>query len=195
MDSAAEDDPELQGERLRTWILEMAAGNQAAMGRLYDATSGLVHGLVLRILRDHASAEEVTLDVYAQAWRRAGTYDPERGRPTTWLLTMARSRAIDRLRGTQRERARESLDDHPGLVDPAEDPSAVSEADERSRRIRAALALLPAEQREAIDLAFFAGLTHIEVAERIGAPLGTVKTRIRTGMIRLRDVLRPLAES
>lgn len=177
------------------WIASVAAGDQAALARFYDATADLVHGLVLRIVRDPGAAEEVTLDVYQQVWRRAASYDAERGRPSTWLLTIARSRAIDRLRATARERGREALQDHPGLVDPAEDPGLGAEGEERRRHVLAALATLPPDQRRAIELAFFEGLTHVEVAERLGEPLGTVKTRIRTGMIRLRDALRPLAEA
>lgn len=192
MDSTPLEDSSLPLQRLQTWILEMSAGNQASLGRLYDATSGLVYGLVLRILRDPTEAEEVTLDVYAQAWRRAASYDPGRGRPTTWLLTMARSRAIDRLRATQRERGQEPLDNHLDLADPGLDPAEQSLTGERGTLIRAALAGLGPEQREAIELAFFAGLTHVEVAERLKEPLGTVKTRIRAGMIRLREALRPL---
>lgn len=196
--SAGKDSPAAGGRDETIWqesIAAVARGDQAALSRLYDDTSGLVYGLVLRILRDDGAAEEVTLDVYQQVWRRAATYDAERGRPSTWLLTIARSRAIDRLRATARERGRETLEVHPDLVDPAADPGAATEGEERRRQVLDALATLPPEQRQAIDLAFFSGLTHVEVAERLGEPLGTIKTRIRTGMIRLRDALRPLAEA
>lgn len=196
--SAGKDSPAAGGRDETNWqedIAAVARGDQAALSRLYDATSGLVYGLVLRILRDDGAAEEVTLDVYQQVWRRATTYDAERGRPSTWLLTIARSRAIDRLRATARERGRGTLELDPDLVDPAADPGAATEGEERRRQVLDALATLPPEQRQAIDLAFFSGLTHVEVAERLAEPLGTIKTRIRTGMIRLRDALRPLAEA
>jgi RNA polymerase sigma-70 factor (ECF subfamily) len=157
---------------------------------LYDGTHPLVYGLALRILGDVADAEEVALDVYTQVWRTAGNFDPRRGSVSAWLVTLARSRAIDRLRSAaarrQREESRPELPEAPAA---ARSPEEASLLGQRRVRVRAALARLLPEQREAIELAFFSGLTHSELAARLGQPLGTVKTRIRLGMMKLRELL------
>jgi RNA polymerase sigma-70 factor (ECF subfamily) len=153
----------------------------------------MVHGLALRIVRDPGTAEEVVIDVYAQAFRQADSYDPLRGNPWAWLLTMARTRAIDRVRA-ERNRGRHQGPLDPGVELPSfdPDPEAVSRATERSRLVHAALAKLSQDQRQVIEIAYFSGLTHSEIAARLGQPIGTVKTRIRTGMMRLREALAPL---
>ena len=175
----------------------IAAGDSAALGTLYDETSGIVFGLCSRILGDPADAEEVTLDVYTQVWRQAARYDPERGEPVTWLLTLAHSRAIDRLRSRAPSRKREQgLDSAPGVADlpgPGADPEAASAFAERARFVRQALASLSAEQREVLELAYFEGLTHVEIAGRIRQPLGTTKSRIRLGLGKLREALAPFS--
>jgi len=181
---------ERREEILVVRIRGCAAGDETALALLYDETSALVYGLALRILRDSAAAEEVTIDVYAQAYRQASRYDPTRGSATAWLLTMTRSRAIDRLRSKSARRRREvsleTLETSPALVSrPAEWLAAI----EWQRPIAAALAALPAEQRQLIELAYFGGLTQSEIAATLGLPLGTVKTRIRTAMMKLRDDL------
>jgi RNA polymerase sigma-70 factor (ECF subfamily) len=162
------------------------------MAELYDSTSRLVYGLVLRIVSDQASAEEVLLDVYMQAWRQASRYDELRGSPLAWLTTIARSRALDRVRsGSYDQRHREPLD-------AASHHVAASGADEAAlaagtqRHVRRALDLLSPEQREVIELAYYGGLSHSEIALQLGQPLGTVKTRTRLGMIKLRENLGPL---
>jgi RNA polymerase sigma-70 factor (ECF subfamily) len=178
----------------RETIARVARGDQEALGRLYDATAPLVFGLVSRLMRDDFTAQEVTLDVYQQVWRQAGRYDASRGRVATWLLTIARSRALDRLRAAARgarHEPMESLDDRP-LDEP--DPADRSVAADEARHIRTAMDSLPAAQRQALALAFFDGLTHVEIAERLGEPLGTVKTRIRTALLRLRTTLAPLVD-
>ena len=179
--------------KLAVLVERMAQGDDAALAALYDATSATVHGLALRIVRDPGAAEEVTIDVYSQAFRQAGSYDAQRGNPWAWLLTMARSRAIDRLRAersrVQRQQPLETVGDLPGL-DP--DPEAASHLAERGRLVRAALAGLPPDQRQAIEIAYFTGLSHSEIAARLGQPVGTVKTRIRAAMMRLRESLTPL---
>jgi RNA polymerase sigma-70 factor, ECF subfamily len=176
-------------------VADIARGDQAALAALYDRTSRLVFGLALRVLRDRATAEEVVLDVYKQAWRQASLYDEQRGTPTGWLLKIAHSRAVDRVRAVRREQelkrvVGESLER--GMI--AEDPEAAAALSEQQRFVRAALDTLPEEQREVIVLAYYTGMSQSEIAERLGLPLGTVKTRARLGMAKLRDVLSPLAQ-
>lgn len=180
-------------EEWQRWIGQMAEADEAALSALYDATASLVHGMALRILGDAAAAEEVTADVYMQAWRQAGRYDHERGAPSTWLLTLARSRAIDRLRRAHDRRREQPLTDQI-LLDRRPDAFETSACAERRRIVRAALTRLNPDQKLAIELAFFDGLSHVEVASRLGEPLGTVKTRIRLGMLKLAKVLRQLEE-
>jgi RNA polymerase sigma-70 factor (ECF subfamily) len=171
-------------------ISRIACRDQEALAALYDATAAQVNGLALRILGDRGAAEEVTADVYLQVWRQAERYDPARGAPLSWMLTMARSRAIDRRRaaagvGEASEPLRRALEvpsDAPG----PEESSAVAE---RRRAVRAALSRLAAAQRRALELAYFGGLSHSEIAAALGEPLGTVKARIRIGMTRLREIL------
>ena len=173
----------------------MAEGDQAALSSLYDLTSRLVYSLALRILNDAGDAEEITLDVYTQAWRQVARFDAARGDAVTWLLTLARSRAIDRLRSRAGAKKREQgLDATPDLPTDLPDPEAQSAYAERARRVRTALQVLSPEQREVIELAYFEGLTHVEIAERIGLPLGTTKSRIRLAMVKLKDALSPLDE-
>jgi RNA polymerase sigma-70 factor (ECF subfamily) len=171
----------------------LRARDPAALERLYRQHGGLVHGLALRILQDGAEAEEVTQDVFLYVWQHAERFDPARGSLASWLVTLARSRGIDRLRSRgSRERRREGLkrevDADLAAHEPA-DPLQHALAAERRTRVRRALALLPPEQRSALEIAYFEGLSHSEIAARLQAPLGTVKTRIRQGMIRLRDAL------
>lgn len=167
-----------------------AAGDQRAFADFYDRTSRLVYSVILRIVANPADAEEVTLDVYSQVWRSATSYNPERGAPATWLIMAARSRALDRVR------SRNSRDRHEARLDPSHDAmSQEATADEtawfgqRSRLVRTAIDGLQPEQRQLIELSFFEGLTHSQLAERLNQPLGTVKTRIRLGLNRLRQTL------
>ncbi len=167
----------------------IAAGDQAALASLWDATNSLIYGMALRILGNPADAEEVTLDIYTQAWRDASNFDERRGSAVAWLMTMARSRAIDRLRSdANRSRREEPLAD---LSAPAAAQAPVQPG--VGREVHAALKTLAPEQREAIELAYWYGYSHSELAARLGQPLGTVKTRIRTGMMKLRSQLGPLA--
>ena len=179
-------------ERWRAHLAGVRAGHSDALAELYDETSGLLYGLALRILNDPADAEEVVLDVYQQVWKSPHTFDPGRGTVWGWLAVLTRSRAIDRLRSMGSRRARE-LPLEPGFETRGNSPVPEAEsifAEER-KLVRRALGMLAPEQREAIELAFFRGLTHVEVAEAMGAPLGTIKTRIRIGMRKMRDVLGP----
>jgi RNA polymerase sigma-70 factor (ECF subfamily) len=177
-------------------LIERVAGGEAnAMADLYDATSHIVYGLAYRILGDPAGAEDVLLDVYTRVWRCAADFSVERGSASAWLFTLTRSRAVDVLRARQRNRATEQLEAANGVAADAPGPEDTSLAAERHRFIARALGALAAEQREAIELAYFAGLSHSEIAARLGQPLGTVKTRIRLGMTRLRELLAPLASA
>ena len=177
-----------------TLIRNSARGDQSALAELYDATSRLVFGLVLRIVGDRASAEEVLLDVYTQAWRQAANYDEERGAPLAWLMTIARSRAIDRIRSSRHDQYKDPLDAVAEISDREPSPEQAAVDSERRRLVRAALETLPVEQREVVELAYYSGLSHSEIASRLGQPLGTVKTRTRLAMIKLRDMLRPVLE-
>lgn len=172
-----------------------AQGDETALGNLYDRTSSYVYGLGFRVLGDTTMAEEVTMDVFLQVWRQAGQFDQSRGAPMVWLAVLTRSRAIDRLRIGKKDReAREPMErvaSEPGVES---DPEQSSVYLEQCRIVRKAINSLPAEQREMIELAYFGGLSQREIASQVGEPLGTVKTRIRLGMIKLRHVLGPLEE-
>lgn len=168
-----------------------AAGDRRSFAELYDETSRYVFGILLRMLADREQAEEVAQEVYLQAWRTAGSFDEQRGSGWTWLAMMTRSRALDRIRADRSYvRALDRLE-----IEPVPDPNPGLEPDrdailgDRRERARAALAGLPEEQAQALRLAFFAGLSHREIAERTGIPLGTVKTRIRTALTKLREAL------
>ena len=176
-------------------LARIAAGDQPALAEFYDASSAKVFGLVMKILADRTVAEEVTMDVYTQVWRRASTYDTERGTPGSWLMMLAKTSAIDRFRSSYLERGRQvPLDQAAELPGDAATPEQYSADLERQRLVQEALASLTAEQRQAIALAYYWGLSQSEIADRLKLPLGTVKTRMRLGMIRLREVLAPHGE-
>jgi RNA polymerase sigma-70 factor (ECF subfamily) len=174
----------------------MVQGDQSALGELYDRTRSQVYGLVLRILDRAEDAEEVTLDVYMKAWRMASGYSPARGSVLTWLMMMARSGAIDRIRSRNSQVRLFEIDrrepegqSRPDPVAGTPDPEEMAAIGQWRRRVQLALSELPEEQRECLLQAFYSGLSHGELAEQLGLPLGTVKTRIRLGLIRLRKVL------
>jgi RNA polymerase sigma-70 factor (ECF subfamily) len=167
-----------------------AVGNESALEALYDATSPRVFGLALRILGDRSAAEEAVLDVYTQVWRESTRFDPARGSVLVWLLTLTRSRAIDLLRARARQAGREEgLEAAGRLPDSAPGPEESNAAGQRARIVRRALEGLPPVQRRAIAAAYFDGLTHTEIARALGEPLGTIKTRIRSGLAALRQAL------
>jgi RNA polymerase sigma-70 factor (ECF subfamily) len=175
-------------------IRDVARGDQQALAALYDATGRTVYGLLLRILHDPSTAEEVLFDVYAQVWRQAAAYSRERGKPLAWLTTIARSRAIDRLRRSrQGQHLTAPLDEAVRASGDASVEEGVL-AGEVREVVRAALDALAPEQREVIELAYYGGMSHSEIAAARGLPLGTVKTRTRLGMMRLREMLRPAWE-
>ena len=176
-----------------TQIEQMAAGDQTALANFYDLTHRMAFGLILRIMGDRSTAEEVLLDVYTQVWRQADTYRPERGTPLAWLMTIARTRALDRLRaGRQEMQRRESLETVADVRSVAADPEEAASTKEQQRLVRKALTALSDEQRQVIELAYFSGFSQSEIAAHLGQPLGTVKTRVRLGMIKLREILSPV---
>jgi RNA polymerase sigma-70 factor (ECF subfamily) len=184
----------LKNQQLTALIKGVADGDEDALAALYDATRRLLYGLTLRILGEAESAEEVLLDVYKQVWRKASSYAQERGNPLAWLMTIARSRAIDRLRSEYQERRRVDVLDTAREMATAGNVEEDAAHSEMRGVILKALETLPPEQREVIDLAYYGGLSQSEIAARLGQPLGTVKTRARLAMIKLREKLRPISK-
>jgi RNA polymerase sigma-70 factor (ECF subfamily) len=171
----------------------IAQGDQQALATLYDATSAFVYGLAVRIVHDSAAAEDVTMEVYTQIYQQASHYEPGRGTPSAWIVTLTRSRALDAWRRESiRQHREEPLEKAAATPSTAPTPEEWSTERDRQRAVQHALALLCPEQRQAIEIAYYEGLSHSEIATRLGQPLGTVKTRIRTGMMALRDLLYPL---
>jgi RNA polymerase sigma-70 factor (ECF subfamily) len=177
----------------------MQSGDESALGAFYDRWFPVVSCLVTRMVKTPGDVEDVIEETFWQAWRQADRYEPERGTVQTWLLTMARSRALDRLRSNRRLRE-DSIDDTAGststgaFLESPSDPSLDAEHAERKQIVLAALSELPLEQRQALELGYFSGLSQTEIAERTGQPLGTVKTRMRLAMQKLRERLSALRE-
>ena len=166
----------------------VARSDEAALAALYDRYRIILFGLLVRILSSREESEDVLQEVFLQVWRCAGDFDEERGRPFTWLVTLARSRAIDRLRVLA---SRQRLADSAAQEVTGEASDAVADTLHAEQReiVARALATLPEEQRRTLKLAYFEGLTQSEIATQLGTPLGTVKTRMRTGMMKLRELL------
>jgi RNA polymerase sigma-70 factor (ECF subfamily) len=188
--------PDVDAHLLR----RIEARDAAALAEFYDRWFPVVNCLITRIVKVPHDAEDVVEETFWQVWKQASRYEPARGSVQTWLLTMARSRALDRLRANRRMRE-DSIDDSDGvsgtfatLAASANDPSLDAEHAERKRIVLAALATLPAEQRQALELGYFSGLSQSEIAERTGLPLGTIKTRMRIAMQKLRERLSVLRE-
>ena len=184
------------GDLDRELVRRMAAGEESALGAVYDRWASLVYSLVVRLLEDVDEAEEVVEETFWQAWRQAARYEASRGAVPTWLTTIGRSRALDRLRA--RRRLREEPLSQIGAPQPErvadaplapDDPLTGAEASERRAIVIAALGALPPEQRAVIELAYFGGLSQSEIATHTGQPLGTVKTRVRLAMDKLRERL------
>jgi RNA polymerase sigma-70 factor, ECF subfamily len=165
-------------------VTAIRSGDQSAMAALYDRYSSIVYAVALRVLQDTGAAEDVLQDIFMQLWRHPGAFDASRGNMAAWLAVIARHRAIDALR---RRRPENDIAD----VIVSVEPDFASDAD-RSRameKVRGALNTMPPPQKSALEMAYFEGLTHSEIAEKTGEPLGTIKTRIRTGLLSLRKVL------
>lgn len=177
------------GQELVEIMARIAAGEQSAFAHFYDATSRTVFGIVLHVLRDRAQAEEVTQEVYVEAWRSAANFDPGLGSPSAWLNTIAHRRAVDRVRSAERSTARDQRHFEAADGHYAADTADLVVAADEGERVREALADLPEAQRTALRLAYFEGNSYREVAEFLGVPLGTVKTRIRDAMQRLKKQL------
>jgi RNA polymerase sigma-70 factor (ECF subfamily) len=171
-----------------TLVRSIAGGDQFALHQLYEMAHRVVFTLVMRITANRETAEELTVDVFHDVWRRASDFDAEKGTVLGWVMNQARSRAIDRLRFESRKKRSGDGDPQP-LAEVAPDPGDVHELHEQEKSLRAALAMLTPDERLAIETTFFAGLTHAEAAARLNQPLGTVKTRIRSGLHKLRRVL------
>lgn len=174
---------------LEDLLTAVASGDRAAFAELYDRTAPRVLGLIKRLLIDHSQSEEVAQEVFLEIWQTATRYQPTKGAAITWMLTMAHRRAVDRVRASQSSRDR---DVRIGIRDYEPGFDQVSEAVEISvehQRVAKALARLTELQRQAVQLAYYGGLSHSEIAARLSIPIGTVKTRLRDGMIRLRDEL------
>lgn len=170
-------------------LVATAAGDRDAFSRLYDEASPRVYGLVRRILVDPAQSEEVTQDVFLEAWQTAARFDPARGAAAAWLLTLAHRRAVDRVRASQAAHDRELRTGIRDLDVPVDEVAEAAEIAVEHERVSGALAALSEVQRECLALAYYGGCTQSEIAAKLGVPLGTVKTRLRDGMIRLRELL------
>ncbi|MGI8578616.1 MAG: sigma-70 family RNA polymerase sigma factor [Nocardioidaceae bacterium] len=182
--------PSTKAEELAALMARVATGDQLAFATLYDATARSVFGIVLRVLRNPAHAEEVTQEVFVEAWRSAPRFDPRQGSLSAWLNTIAHHKAVDRVRSEERSTQREQRHFDASAVEVhVADASDVAVTNDEGRRVRAALGGLPDGQRTALILAYFEGKSQREIAELLKVPLGTVKTRTRDAMKRLRRQL------
>ena len=171
-------------------LRRIGGGDQQAFAQFYDLYSSLLFSFAVKILNDPKESEDVLQEVFVQIWEKAGTFDPALGKPSSWAITLVRNRAIDRIRASQR---RSRLVEEAATTAPAEVEAPTANESvhgrEKAAVVRSAIAGLPAEQRSAIELAFFSGLTQIEISDSLREPLGTIKARIRRGMLKLRDKL------
>jgi len=175
-----------------TLFLLIARAKPDALDELYNRYNRMIFGLALNMVGDHATAEEITLDVFTRVWERAETYRPDRAKVSTWLISVARHHSIDvlRRRGTRPEQYSVSWNEaSSNIAYDGNNPEQATEAALRRERILAAIARLPADQKQVLSLAYFAGYTHSQIAETLDQPLGTVKTRIRLAMQKLRQML------
>jgi RNA polymerase sigma-70 factor (ECF subfamily) len=172
-------------------VQSIAAGDQLALHALYERTHRVVFTLIMRITSNRETAEELTVDVFHDVWRRASRYDASNGTVLGWIMNQARSRAIDRLRFDHRKKRLDPDRDASSVAVEATESQDALELEERRRALQAALAVLTPDERRAIESAFFSELTYAEVAARLNQPLGTVKTRIRSGLHKLRQALAP----
>lgn len=177
------------GDHLAHWLARTARGDVSAIERIYDEAVGPVLGIAMRVLRNRAQAEEVAQDVLVDVWRTAARYDPARGSAMTWIMTMAHRRAVDRVRREQASAEREEREANRTGPAPFDDVSEQVEGRFEREQVRRCLETLTELQRQSVTLAYYDGYTYREVAGLLNAPLGTVKTRLRDGLIRLRDCM------
>jgi RNA polymerase sigma-70 factor, ECF subfamily len=170
-------------------VQAIAARDERALRALFDQTNRIVFTFIMRITRSRETAEELTLDVFHDVWRRASAYDPASGSVIGWIMNQARSRAIDRLRFDQRKKRTADAAETSSAVTPEKSPHDTVESRDQERQLREALQVLTPDERQAIEAAFFSEMTYSEVATKLNQPLGTVKTRIRSGLAKLREAL------
>jgi RNA polymerase sigma-70 factor, ECF subfamily len=170
-------------------LQQMASGDREAFKRFYDRYASLAFTFALRLLGSQSDAEDLTQEVFLQVWRQAQSYSPERGSPEAWLITMTRSRALDKLRANRRRATSPLASDEPTHSERGTSVASPTQTSEAKLTVQGVLVKLPEMQRIVLELAYFAGLTQSEIAERLGEPLGTVKTRMRAGLERLRGFL------
>ncbi len=175
--------------RLAELLRLSSRGDEQAFARLYDATASRVFGLAVRVVRDPAQAEEVAQEAFLEIWRTASRFDPDRGSPLGWLLTITHRKAVDRVRSAQAATRRDATYHEQNQPVEHDSTAEAAHASLEAHRVRGALAALTEVQREAVGLAYFGGYTHTEVATMLDLPVGTAKTRIRDGLIRLRDAI------
>lgn len=181
-------------ERDIEWLRRIGTGDRSAFGSFYDQYSGLLFSIAVKVLNDAKEAEDVLQEVFVQIWNKSQAYDPLLGKPASWAVTLTRNKAIDRIRASQRRSRLLEQATVEANVSPADSPSANEKlhGKENAEMIRSVLAALPPDQRRAIELAFFSGLTQDEIAKNLQEPLGTIKARIRRGMLKLREKLEGL---
>lgn len=176
-------------------LTRIGKGDRSSFEELYERYSGILFSTAFRILNEESAAEDVIQDVFIQIWEKAPLYDASRGKPLTWAITMTRNKAIDRIRSQQRRnRLQDDMEKNASIFDEFSDRSSLEEvqSSEKGEIVRQAILQLSDEQRRAIELAFFSGMSQSEISETIGEPLGTVKARIRRGMMKLKEIVAPL---
>jgi RNA polymerase sigma-70 factor (ECF subfamily) len=172
------------------YVRRCASRDESALAVLYDESSHLAYTIAMRVLEDEADASEVVMDVYKQVWDTAARFDEARGSAAAWIVVLARSRAMDKRRyRTARMRTSAQVEELPDVISSQPSPEHLAISSQSNRSVTRALAALSPEQRQVLELSFFAGLSHSEIAEQLGAPLGTVKSRIRNAVGRLRELL------